>query len=441
MKTRSVLGLALGVFALWHGLATVPQQGRVSAADWPQWRGPDRTDVSKETGLLKTWPKEGPKLLWTYADAGVGFSGPAIVGERLFTLGGRGDSEYVFALNTKTGKQEWATAIGPLFENGYGDGPRSTPTVDGDLLYVLGGQGNLVCVETTTGKKRWQVSMQTDLKGEMMSGWGYSESPLVDGDQVVCSPGGDEGTLAALDKKTGKVLWRSKDLKDKATYSSIVVAEIGGVRQYVQLTHLRGNDGGIVGVAAKDGKLLWYYKRPGYQTAVVPTPIVHGDLVYATAGYAAGCDLLQIEAKGGAFKAEQLYKKKERRNMQNMHGGVLLVGDYVYGHSERHGLACQQLKTGEIAWEEENQVGKGSLTCADGRLYYFGERDGKVSLVQANPQSFTLDGQFEIPRQTNKTRKEGLIWTHPVVANGCLYLRDQELIFCYDVREKRAGGR
>jgi outer membrane protein assembly factor BamB len=275
----------------------------------------------------------------------------------------------------------------------------------------------------------------------MMSGWGYSESPLVDGDQVVCSPGGDEGTLAALDKKTGKVIWRSKELKDKATYSSIVVAEIGGVRQYVQLTHRHGNDGGIVGVAAKDGKLLWYYPRPGYTTAVVPTPIVRGNLVYATSGYGAGCDLLRIERQGGEFKAEQLYSKKNRRNMQNQHGGVVLVGDHVYGYSDHYGLVCQEFKTGANAWEEGNKVTKGSLTCADGRLYYYDESEGNVSLVATNPERFTLEGQFVIPRKTSKSRKGGGIWTHPVVANGCLYLRDQELIFCYDIREQRVGGR
>src|SRR5262245_42084735 len=230
------------------------------ADDWPQWRGPNRDDVSKETGLLKSWPKDGPKLLWTFDKAGVGFSGPAVVGDRLYTMGGRDDKSFVFALDVKTGKEIWACPIGKVFKNGWGDGPAGTPTIDGDFLYALDRQGELICVETASGTKRWSVNLAKDLHGQMMSGWGYTESVLVDGDQVVCCPGGKEGTIAALDKKTGKVKWRSKELTDKATYSSLVPTEIGGVRHYVQLTY-KGkqegqNIGAIVGVAANDGKLL-----------------------------------------------------------------------------------------------------------------------------------------------------------------------------------------
>jgi outer membrane protein assembly factor BamB len=256
------------------------------AADWPQWRGPDRTAISSETGLLKAWPKEGPPLLWTYRDAGTGYSGPAIVGDRFFTAGARNDAEYVYCLDVRTGKALWSTALGPIFPEGHADGPRGTPTVDGELLYVLGGQGELVCVETGTGKKHWNLNLKKDLNGSMMSGWGYCESPLVDGEKVVVSPGGSGGTLAALDKRSGKVIWRSKGLTDQAAYSSIMVADIGGIRQYIQMTGI-----GVAGVAAQDGRLLWHYPKKGvYRTAVIPTPIVHDNHVYATAGYGAGCD-------------------------------------------------------------------------------------------------------------------------------------------------------
>jgi len=422
---------------LWAALFFVHSTKPLRADDWPQWQGPDRTNVSKETGLLKTWPKDGPKLLWTFDKAGVGFSGPAVVGDRLYIMGGREDTSIVFALDVKTGKELWSCLIGKTFRNSYGDGPRGTPTIDGDSLYALDGQGELICVETSSGKKRWSVNMQNDLKGEMMSGWGYSESVLVDGDQVVCCPGGKEGTVAALDKKTGKVKWRSKELTDKATYSSLVVAEIGGVRQYVQLTHKSASDGGIVGVAAKDGKLLWYYPRPGYQTAVIPTPIVHGDLVYATAGYGAGCNLLQISRTGEKFEAKELYKSSQKNVMKNQHGGVVLVGDCVYGYSDGRGWTCQKLKTGEAAWDDKVKVGRGSLTCVDGYLYCYAESTGEAYLVEASPDSLKLKNKFKTPKQ----KKEGSIWTHPVVANGRLYLRDQDLIFCYDVREHAAAAR
>jgi outer membrane protein assembly factor BamB len=439
MRIQSLLLLPACLCAL-----TLP----ATADDWPQWQGPNRDNVSKESGLLKQWPEQGPRLLWTYEKAGEGFSGPAIVGDRLFILGSRDGSEYIFALDVNAGKELWACKIGPLFHNGYGNGPRSTPTVDGDVLYALGGQGNLLCVETATGTKRWEVSLPKDLKGEMMSGWGWSESPLVDGDHLICCPGGKEGLMAALDKKTGKVVWRSAELKDKATYSSVVAMEADGAKMYVQLTQ-RGYDrevkrhmGAIVGVAARDGKLLWYYPREDYQTAVVPTPIVRGNLVYATAGYGAGCDLLEIKKDGDKFKAEERYSKANRRRMVNTHFGVVLVGDYVYGWSDRGGWLCQKLETGDVAWEDRsNKASHGSLTCAEGRLYCYGESDGRVSLVPAKPEAFQVQGQFKIPRETNIPRQAGRIWTHPVVANGRLYLRDQDLLFCYDVKEQQTGGR
>lgn len=423
---------------LWAALFFLEAGVSVRADDWPQWQGPDRSNVSKETGLLKSWPKDGPKLLWTFDNAGVGFSGPAIVGDRLYSMGGREDTSFVFALDVKTGNELWSCPIGKTYRNGYGDGPRGTPTIDGDSLYALDGQGELICVETATGKKRWSVNMEKDLHGEMMSGWGYSESVLVDGDQVVCCPGGKDGTIAALDKKTGKVMWRSKELTDKATYSSLVVAEVGGVRQYVQLTQKKGDEGAIVGVAAKDGKLLWYHPRPGYRTAVIPTPIIHGDLVYATAGYDAGCDLLQISREGDKFQAKELYVKNGQHNaMKNQHGGVVLVGDCIYGYSDGRGFTCQKLKTGEPAWDDKSKISKGSLTCVNGFLYYYAEGHGEVSLIEANSEKLKIISKFKTPKQ----KKEGSIWTHPVVANGCLYLRDQDLIFCYDVRENTAAAR
>ena len=167
------------------------------AADWPQWRGPDRTDISKETGLLKSWPKDGPRLLWTYSDAGIGYSGPAVIGDTLYTLGGDGSKEFVYAFDTKNQKRLWSTEVGDFFESGNGDGPRATPTVDGDHLHVLTGPGDLTCLETGSGKKVWHCNLRKDLKGEMASGWGYSESVLVDGDKVVCTPGGKEGAAVS----------------------------------------------------------------------------------------------------------------------------------------------------------------------------------------------------------------------------------------------------
>jgi outer membrane protein assembly factor BamB len=434
-------------------LAFLAGPGR--AADWPQWRGPDRSGVSRETGLLKAWPKKGPKLLWTYREAGIGFSGPAVVGDRLYTLGARGDTEYVIALDVKTGQEVWHTKVGPIYTfpgNSYGDGPRSTPTVDGDVLYALGGLGDLVCVACKDGKERWRKNLLKDLGGSLAAtagspkgiGWGYSEGPLVDGDQLICSPGGKQGTLAALDKQTGKVKWRSKSLPDDATYVSLVAAEIGGVRQYVAETYRGEQEGGaVVGVAAKDGALLWTFPQPRWNvTAIVPTPIVHENAVYVSVGYGAGCDLLQVSPAGkGKFRVKQLYKTASRRNMKNEFGGVVRVDGHVYGYSDKIGWVCQELTTGKIAWKNKQKLVRGSLIGADGHLYLFSD-EGTAVLIEASPKGWKEGGRFDLPEQsklkgTRKGNSRAKIWTPPVVANGRLYLRDQELLFCYDVAEKK----
>jgi len=414
------------------------------ADDWPQWRGPDHNDISKESGLLKAWPKDGPKLLWKYKDAGAGFSSPAIVGDRLYCMGGDGNNDFVFALDIKEkGKKLWSKQVGPFFKNGNGDGPRGAPAVDGDLLYVLTAQGELICLETSQGDKKWQLSLKQELGGEMMSGWGYSESPLVDGDKIICTPGGPKGTLAAVDKKTGKLLWQSKEIKDKAANSSAVPMTVGGIHQYVQMT---GNS--VFGVAADDGRLLWRVERSG-PVAAVPTPIVHDNYVYATSGYNAQCTLIKLTPEGKGIKAEKEYSNK---NMENQHGGVVLVDGHIFGHwgsnDERpHRWVCQDFLTGEVTWEEKkkgdpgsSKLEKGSITYADGHLYLFSEKTGTAVLLQASTKGWKEDGRFTIPHES-KVRNKGRIWTHPVVANGDLFLRDQDILFCYDIKASNSTKR
>jgi outer membrane protein assembly factor BamB len=417
MKTRTLL-LPACLLALSGALA----------ADWPQWRGPNRDNVSLDTGLLKSWPEGGPKLLWTAEDAGIGYSGPAVVGDRLYTMGGDETNDFVLAFDTQTGKKVWSTPIGPYVANRYGSGPRGTPTVDGDHLYALSAAGQLACLKTATGEKVWSVSL-TGLGGGRPN-WNYSESPLVDGDKVICTPGGNRGTLAALNKKTGSVIWRSTKLTDPAGYASVIVAEVGGVRQYVQLT-MRG----VAGVAAKDGGLLWYHRNSRYRTAVIPTAIFHDNYVYAVAGYGAGAVLLKLSPDGkGGTKAQQVYDDESMRLMDNKHEGVVRVGDHVYGWSDRGGWLCQEFKTGKKVWALR-KLDRGSVTCADGQLYCYSEDRGTVVLVPASPDGWQEKGRFSLPRQTQRREFRNNIWTHPVVANGRLYLRDQELLFCYDVKD------
>lgn len=417
------------------------------ADDWPQFRGPDRSGVSKEPGLLKRWPAGGPPLVWTYNQAGIGYSGPAIVGDRLYMMGARDNVEFVFALDLKGAqgtnvKEVWSVKIGPKLawkENIWNAGPNATPTVDGDLVYALGGQGELVCVEAATGKERWRKNLPRELGaevnaiggGEEKFGWGFTWSPLIDGDNVICVPGGERGTLAALNKKTGEVVWRSKGLTDLATYSSPIVAEIEGIRQYIQVTNE-----GIAGVAAKDGTLLWQYKRqPPYSDVVIATPIYHAGHVYEAVGGGIGCDLIKITANGGQFTAEQVYSN---RNLMNLAGGVVLVGGHIYGYSHKgKGWECQEFLSGKVIWSERRKLSNGSVIAANGDLICYGEDDGVVVLLEASSKAWVEKGRFEIPQKSTHNLTYGKLWTHPVIANGKLYLRDQELLFCFDIREKK----
>jgi outer membrane protein assembly factor BamB len=392
----------------------------LQAADWPQWRGPNRDDVGKETGLLKHWPEGGPKQAWLYREAGLGYSGFAIVKGKLYTLGARGNVEFLIALNASNGTQLWATPVADLYDNPYGSGPRSTPTVDGDRVYVLSGGGTLLCANAADGKMIWKTTMQ-ELGGGAPH-WGYCESPLVDGDKVICTPGGSKGAIAALDKKTGKVIWQSKDFTDGAQYSSIIAADHNGARQLIQLTAQS-----IVGVNAADGAVLWKSPFRG-QVAVIPTPIFKDGQVYVAAGYGVGCKSIKI---GAGNAVTDLYENKV---MKNHHGGVILVGDHLYGYSDGAGWVCQDFKTGSEVWSEKSKLDKGAVAYADGMLYLQGEDNGTLVLIEASPKGWSEHGRFKLQPLTNQRSPKGHVWTHPVISNGRLYLRDQELLFCFDVK-------
>jgi outer membrane protein assembly factor BamB len=391
-----------------------------SGGNWPQWRGPDRNDVSKETGLLKDWPAGGPKRVWLFKNAGLGYAGPSIVGGKLFTMGVRNGGEELIAVDVKEGKELWAAKMGEALKNNWGDGPRGTPAVDGENVYALSGRGDLVCANATDGKVIWRHTM-TQFGGKR-PGWGYTESVLVDGDKVVCTPGGSKGAIIALNKKTGETIWQSQRFTDEAHYASIIAADYNKVRQYIQLTSQH-----VVGLDAVDGKVLWTSDWPG-QTAVIPTPIFQDGFVYVTSGYRVGCKLVKLGANN---EATEVYFNNE---MVNHHGGVVLVDGYIYGYSDSGGWTCQNFKTGEKVWTERRALSKGAVTCADGMLYCLGESDGTVALVEASPKGWKEHGRFKLDPQTTQRSPQGRVWTHPVVTDGRLYLRDQELLSCYDVK-------
>ncbi len=587
------------------------------AADWPQWRGPDRTGLSAEKGLLKDWPASGPRVAWDVDHVGVGYSSIVVKDGRIYTMGDINGVEHIIALREKDGSLLWAVMPEPVkarldeklaaewkrvdangdgmideiegmsrfgnqvfdydtaddgdatkianaragrmmkaldkngdgkldvteagdvlrddfaridtadknadaaalataraagiikqfdkdgdgvvtreeskrtalerqfsrldrpeqgankgddkltadevqayflksekgldgivtaeelaahyarrfankdgilskdelrgyyggFRNDQGDGPRGTPTIDGKRLYIEGGAGDVACLDIETGKTIWHVSLTKDLGGGV-PGWGYSESPLIEGDLVIVTPGGKQGTLAALDKNTGQVVWRSTDETQGAHYSSPIVANIQGVRQIIQFANRS-----LFAVDAKTGKSLWSYTSANNGTANCSTPIVADRFVFAASAYGTGGGLAEIGATAeGKLRANQVYFEKK---MQNHHGGMVLVGKHLYGFGSG-GLICMEYLTGNIAWTK-NSVSKGSLVYADGMLYCLGEGH-QVALVEANPAEYVEHGKFKIDRLLNRPS-----WAHPVVANGKFYIRNQHKLTAYDV--------
>jgi len=415
MKSRFELTLGTIICAL--------VAGRLPAADWPQWHGPARDNISAETGLLTAWPSQGPTLAWKIAGLGAGLSGVSIAAGRVFTMGDGADSSYLHAMDESTGKLLWSVKVGKIGGGGGFPGPRCTPTVDGALIYAMAQYGDLVCVDAATGREHWRKNLEKDFNGKMMSGWGYSESPLIDGEKLICTPGGPSGTMVALNKKSGSVVWRTKDLTDKASYASAVLATIGGTRQIVQITDLS-----LVGIDPFNGKILWKGDRFG-KTAVAASPVVIDNLVFVSSSYGIGCNCFEIDGSMGQFTVKQLYAKPD---MANQHGGMLALGQNVFGYSDSKGWLWMEAKTGSIVQAEKQKLGKGSETLADGMLYLRVEDPkGTVVLLEPSATGWNEKGRFDQPEHSGKKN-----WPHPVVANGRLYLRDQDTLFAYDVKAK-----
>ena len=413
VKCRFVMFLML---VLGLGIAAGSQSA--ASFDWPQWRGPDRSGLSKETGLLKNWPASGPSRVWLASSLGAGFGSISVQGDRVYVQGLKGRDSVVSSLDRATGRAVWSRVIGPGRGNDRGPGPRGTPTVDGDRVYVLTENGDLACLKVQDGSVLWQRNILTDFGGRNIP-WLISESPLVDGDRVIVTPGGQSAGMVALDKMTGRTLWSSKELSDAAGYASVVAADVGGVRTLMTLTDAAG-----VGVRASDGKLMWRYQRAANGTANNTTPVFHDNKVFYTSAYGTGGALLGLTAAAGAVQAKEIYFTRE---MQNHHGGVVLVNGYLYGFNNSI-LTCMEFATGRVQWRHRS-VGKGALTYADGQLYIVGE-NYVVGLADAAPDAYREKGRFEIADQGLPS------WAHPVVSNGRLYIRNQGTLASYDIRAR-----
>ena len=396
-------------------LAAAVASGAAAGTDWPQWRGPNRDGVSAETGLLKQWPPGGPPVVWTATGLGNGYGSVAVQGDRVFVQGTAGASSAVFCLRRQDGGKVWSRALGRSLDQDKGGGPRGTPTVDGDVLFALSEAGDLACLRVSDGGVVWARNILADFDGRNPT-WLISESPLVDGAHVVVTPGGRGAGLVALDRKTGKTVWTTKDLSETAGYSSVIAADIQGVRTLITLT-----SASAVGVRASDGKLMWRYEKAANDTANITTPVLAGSRVFVTSAYNTGGALLQLRAENGGVRADEVYFT---RDLMNHHGGVVFVNGYLYGYSNAI-LTCLEAATGKVQWRDRS-VGKGSLTYADGRLYVLGESD-TVGLVDASPAGYVERGRFQIADQGWPS------WAHPVVAGGRLYLRNQGVIAVHDV--------
>lgn len=408
-----------------------------SAADWPGWRGPNRDASSLETGLLQQWGPGGPPLAWKAAGIGSGFAGVAVAGERLYTMGDKDGSQHVFALKREGGAVLWATRVGPPLVDSRG-GARATPVVDGDRVYAIGTGGDLVCLDAATGRVVWSKSLERDYGGQMMSRWMWSESPLVDGERLVFTPGARDAALVAVDKATGRDVWRARipDLgpagKDGAGYSSIVVSNGAGVKQYVQLLGR-----GLVGVRASDGQFLWGYNRVANGVANISTPLTRGNWVFASTGYQTGSALLELQRSGDGVAARELYFL-DAKTLQSHHGGLVLVGNHVYaGHGHNKGFPiCVDFITGKVAWGGDTRnagTGSAAVMYADGRLYFRYE-NGVVLLIEASPGGYVEKGSFTIPDVRDPS------WAHLAIADGRLYVREQDNLYCYDIRQAKSAA-
>ena len=442
-SARTYLSLSL--------LATAASGATSESFDWPQWQGPDRNAISKEGGLLKEWPKDGPPLAWKTQGVGGGYGAPSIAGGRLFGMSSRGEDEVVWALSEADGKEVWVTRLGPALTEGMPQGKEGAgcaPTVDGDRLYVLGLSGDLVCLQVLDGKILWQRSLTNDFGG-IVPTWRYNESPLVDGDKVICTPGGKDATLVALNKLTGETIWKTTvaepsggaggergggrpGFRDSgAAYSSAIAFDFEGQRQYAQFTSKA-----LVGVAASDGKFLWRYDRPANRMGInCSTPLHHDGQVLAASAYGAGGGMVRLSKDGnGGIKADEVWFSK---TMENHHGGMLILDGCLYGSNGGNGggyLVCLDVATGDVLWNERDpdkrRVTKGSVAFADGRIFYRTE-EGTLLLIEPNRKEYLERGRFEQPDRTKQPA-----WTHPVIANGRLYIRDQDTLLCYEVKAR-----
>lgn len=402
--------------------------GFVEAQKDNDWRPDNRTGVSSETGLLKSWPAAGPKLLWTCLDLSKGFSSPSFGANTIYITGNSGDigaEDILFALDMN-GKILWQTAMGRAW-TGSNPESRATPVVDGNRVYTCSGVGDLACIDATTGKKIWSYKASELNKGTYGS-WGISEALLIDGNKVYFSPGGPETMTIALNKATGDVIWRSASLKDNPGYVSPILVNYAGKKMIINVSL-----GHVFGVDASNGEILWkvaHEERSGGRDLIkCVTPLFKDGRVYVTGGYDTGGMMVEI-AKDG--KSAKVVWTDDVLDVH--HGGVVLINGYIYGsnwlNNSNGDWCCIDWQTGKKMWQQHWNC-KGSIISAEGKLYIYEEKNGNVGLLNVNPNKFDLVSSFKITQG-----KSGPFWAHPVIHNGILYLRHTNALMAYDIKAK-----
>ena len=386
------------------------------AQDIAQWRGSNRDGSYSETGLLKSWPEEGPGLLWHYDDLGEGHSSAAVTRDRIFTAGMTNGIGYIFSF-TIDGKLLWKVPYGEDWTESW-PGTRSTPLVYDGKVYFISGFGKLVCMSADKGDKIWTLDVLKDLHGRNIK-WGVTENLLIDGNKLYCTPGGADTNVVALDRNTGKLIWISKGNSEKSAYCSPMLITLANRKIFVTQT-----ENSILGIDAADGKLLWRHDQPNKYSVHANTPLFHNGTLYCVSGYGQGGVMLKIAADGSA--KQELWRNK---SLDTRMEGVVLVNDRIYGSDDSNkAWWCLDWKTGKEIYSEKI-TNKGNIIFADGRLYCYGD-SGEIVLVKPMPDGFTKISSFKVPYGSNQH------WAHPVIANGRLYVRHGNSLMVYDLKQK-----
>ena len=417
---RSSAPFCLPVLILGVLLSSPPPACGQLPAFWPQFHGPNRDNKSVETDLLEQWPENGPKLLWTARGIGHGYASVSIAEGLIYTAGNVDGQTVITALDL-AGRIRWQVANGKAWMRPQ-PGARGTPTIDGRRLYHESPYGDVVCLDARSGKKIWGLNVLEKFQSENIE-WALAESLLIDGDRVICSPGGPLTALVALDKLTGVTQWKSPSVGDLAGYASPMLLEHGGLRMILTMTSRA-----VIAVNADRGDLLWRYEYVTPFNEMIFTPIYHDGHVFVTTR-TVGSTLLKLHVEGDTARVEEAWRTKA---LDNQHGGVVLVDGYLYGacHPSNSGdWVCLEWTTGRKTYGDPG-AGRGSLTCADGMLYTLSERGGTMALVPADPAGHRIVSRFQIPRGG-----EGPTWAHPVVCGGRLYIRHSDYLYAYDIRK------